>query len=151
MSKATTKPVDLEKALKGEPVVLRNGTKAYIRHRESEVQTSYPLIGYVVSGKTAGVGWTECGHFYEDKWESEYDITGMWVEPIEFKYWDMVSKDIKYLAKDANGDWYSYYEKPDLRQRIWIGEGRRNTTVLNSSLFPDCDWENSLIERPENE
>ena len=37
MSTKELKPFDLQAALKGEAVMLRNGDKAYIRHHETEM------------------------------------------------------------------------------------------------------------------
>lgn len=152
--KTDTKTFDLEKALKGEPVVLRNGTKAYIRHYETELDTSDPLVGYVVRrGMADQFQWMEGGHYWSDG-ESEYDIVGMWVEPIVFDHWHILIEDVKYLAKDRDGDWIGYGEKPSKEEGIWAAQsldGYYSVESLNPTLFPECDWENSLIKRPENE
>lgn len=152
--KTETKPFDLERALKGEPVVLRNGTKAYIRHYEEELDTSYPLMGCIVGeGKIVFEQWSEGGRLYGDKGESEYDIVGMWVEPLVFEHWSLLSEDIKYLAKDGDGRWFGYRGKPSREADHWFNHSSIDCCPLEAlkpSLFPDCDWENSLIERPEN-
>lgn len=46
MSIKTIKPFDLQAALNGEPVMLRGGTKAYVRHCETEFNIPYPLMGW---------------------------------------------------------------------------------------------------------
>ena len=151
--KTDTKPFDLERALKGEPVVLRNGRKAYVRHRETELDTGHPLTGYGVKGSEGDIlTWTEDGYFLEDKEESGFDIAGVWTEPLVFEHWDLLCDDIKYLAKDGDGDWYGYREKPSKEEWEWGTQrydGYYSVEALNPSLFPDCDWENSLIKRPE--
>ena len=154
--KTDTKPFDLERALKGEPVVLRDGTKAYIRHRETQIKTNYPLIGYIADGKTEGniMSWTEDGRCFWYQEDSLSNIAGMWVEPLVFEHWDLLNKDIKYLAKDSNGRWYGYRGKPSKEIDYWFDYSSAkyySLEALESSLFPECDWESSLIERPENE
>lgn len=148
---------DLEKALKGEPVVLRNGLKAYIRHHETQVKTMFPLIGYVSNGLIAGKGvsWTEDGRYYwSDDDKSAYDIVGMWPEPLEFEHWGLLREDIKYLAKDRDNRWYGYGRKPTKDENEWdvprFG-GCYPLASLNPTMFPECDWKHSLMERPENE
>lgn len=146
---------DLQKALRGEPVVLRNGLKAYIRHRETELETA-PLLGFFMRDGSLGIGaWEECGANYWSRrtGESDYDIIGMWTEPLEFKHWDLLTEDIKCLAKDRTGHWYGYSGKPTKKDGCWDAppdSGCYIVNALNSSIFPECNWENSLIERPEN-
>lgn len=147
---------DLQKALKGEPVVLRDGTKAFVRYRETQVKTNYPLIGYVADGKTEGniMSWTEDGRVFWDREGMWGDIVGMWSKPIVFEHWGLLLEDIKYIAKDDNGRWFGYVRKPSKDEWGW-GITLPYTDYyllagLDRSLFPDCDWENSLLERPEN-
>lgn len=74
------KPFDLDKALAGEPVVLRNGLKAYVKHNLEDYHFDFPLRGYLISD----------GYAFERSWTidglsflvgSEYDVIGMWEEP----------------------------------------------------------------------
>lgn len=146
---------DLKRALKGEPVVLRNGTKAYVRHRETRLKTDYPMIGYVEEGGTVDIMlWTEDGHEHVYKVKSEYDIVDMWSEPLVFEHWGLLREDIKYLAKDADERWFGYSEKPSMDEEDWhvqFGDVYYSVSSLKPTFFPDCDWENSLMERPEND
>lgn len=146
---------DLERALAGEPVVLRNGLKAYIRHHETELDAAPPLLGFFVRGGSLGLGqWAECGKHYWSDGESDYDIVGMWVEPPVFEHWGLLRDDIKYLAKDRDNRWYGYGRKPTKDENEWdmprFG-GFYPLVSLNPTLFPECDWEHSLMERPEND
>lgn len=79
----TMKPFDLEKALAGEPVVLRNGLKAYIKHNLEDYQEldfDFPLRGYLISeGYAFERSWTIDGLSFLV--ESKYDVIGMWEEP----------------------------------------------------------------------
>ena len=76
------KPFDLDKALAGEPVVLRNGLKAYIKHNLEDYQEldfDFPLRGYLISeGYAFERSWTIDGLSFLA--ESEYDVIGMWEE-----------------------------------------------------------------------
>ena len=48
---------DVERALAGEPVILRCGVKAYVRHREEEFKLRYPLMGVVLDGVSPRARW----------------------------------------------------------------------------------------------
>lgn len=82
------KKFDLKAALNGEPVMLRNGYKAYIKYnllddiKSLNVKVGmYPLVGYRL----------ECNYINNTSWDvlgiakysatREYDIIGMWEEP----------------------------------------------------------------------
>lgn len=82
------KKFDLKAALNGEPVMLRNGYKAYIKYNLLDEIKSlnvkigmYPLVGYRL----------ECNYINSTFWDvlgiakysatREYDIIGMWEEP----------------------------------------------------------------------
>lgn len=79
---------DLEKALAGEPVVLRDGSKATIFYNLNQTfgenASDFPLQGvlnltdgYISSVKT----WTINGSYRGDNIKSDEDIIGMWEEP----------------------------------------------------------------------
>lgn len=76
----TLKPFNLQKALSGKAVKLRNGEKAYVRHYESElpVSDSQELFGYRANGKR--ITWGLKGNFFPDSSESSLDIMGMYLE-----------------------------------------------------------------------
>lgn len=82
------KEFDLKAALNGEPVMLRNGYKAYIKYNLlDEIKSlnvkigKHPLVGYRL----------ECNYINSTFWDvlgiakysatREYDIIGMWEEP----------------------------------------------------------------------
>lgn len=55
-------PFDLGRALAGEPVVLRDGQKAYVRYYETELYSGYPLLGMVLDGGSfMTAAWTLSG------------------------------------------------------------------------------------------
>ncbi|WP_241951464.1 pyruvate kinase [Pasteurella multocida] len=78
------KPFDLEKALAGEPVVLRGGCKAYVKFKLPEPYTTkMPLVGYYENalGRSVDMLWFENGHSSDEEDTHILDIYGMWEEP----------------------------------------------------------------------
>lgn len=77
--KANLKPFDLLAALNGEPVMLRNDSKAFVRHHETEVVVveGWQLWGVVIGNSSSMVTWTKSGGYNMDGDESGLDIIGM--------------------------------------------------------------------------
>nr|DAI51776.1 MAG TPA: hypothetical protein [Caudoviricetes sp.] len=103
------KKFDLKAALNGEPVMLRNGYKAYIKYnllddiKSLNVKVGmYPLVGYRL----------ECNYINNTSWNvlgiakyratREYDIIGMWEEP------KISIEDLPKPFKPKEGDEYFY-------------------------------------------
>ncbi|AWB52375.1 pyruvate kinase [Pasteurella multocida] len=77
------KKFDLEKALAGEPVVLRNGKKAFVKFvLENPVCEECAMIGYVIDdrGRDSLIGWYKNG-LYASCGGDGLDIIGMYEEP----------------------------------------------------------------------
>jgi len=79
-------PFNLERALAGEPVKLRDGSKAYVKYvMPEEYKGDYPLNGYCfakyLSGKPTVEQWTLEGREYALEGDYEADIIEMWKEP----------------------------------------------------------------------
>ena len=78
-------PFNLEKALSGEPVMLRNGSKGFIKFLMPETYEGvYPYQGYYFTynnTKTTPTSWSETGLINEEYPNSPEDIVGMWKEP----------------------------------------------------------------------
>lgn len=88
------KPFDLEKALAGEPVQLRDGRKAKLIFKIPDelvfsggLIQEYPLLGFIY--KRNGVlhhtkeYWSLDGGYMIDSDENELDIVGLWEESLE--------------------------------------------------------------------
>ncbi|HDR1908477.1 TPA: pyruvate kinase [Pasteurella multocida] len=80
------KKFDLEKSLTGEPVVLRNGSKAFIvKHIPEDhiKKEECELIGYLVEGSKfhSCATWTKDGKYNPCFSSHIYDIIGMYEEP----------------------------------------------------------------------
>ena len=65
--------------------------------------------------------------------------------------WDHVLKNCNWLARDINKKVYVYEQKPVLGDGFWIvSEGLFFPADCLASLVKgDCDWQDSLVERPQ--
>lgn len=87
------KPFNLEEALAGEPVILKNGKKAYIGLNlynlgVLESTTVYPLQGVIIEKDGSDFNdesWTLDGKRDVSKNFDSLDIIGMWEEPIKLE------------------------------------------------------------------
>lgn len=84
------KEFNLDAALNGEPVLLRNGRKAYVRYKIPDCyvgnngeEIEFPLHGYVIKAynimEIPNMFWAIDGRVYKDD-EDAFDIVGMWEE-----------------------------------------------------------------------
>lgn len=87
------KPFNLDDALSGKPVKLRDGSKAYVFGCISDdFKTTYPLRGFIVEKNNIGeltvgraMSWKLSGKYHVDT-ENFGDIVGMWEEePIKYR------------------------------------------------------------------
>lgn len=76
------KQFDLQAALNGEAVMLRDGSKAFVRHHETEVEVGdhWRLWGVITTegGSATPAWWPKEGRFSELPKEHYQDIIGMW-------------------------------------------------------------------------
>lgn len=81
MNTKELKPFDLQAALNGEPVMLRNGQKAFVRHHETEQPTGPYLqlwgAGCRKDGSAWVLAWSKDGLYDIDGCASDLDIIGM--------------------------------------------------------------------------
>ena len=151
------RPNWLDEALAGHPVALRNGCLGYVRHYETSLQMNKPLLGVIIGkGKVHPAAWSISGE-YSASQPHNSDILGLHVESLEFLGWDVLNEFTRYIAKDADGYWYGYTSRPTIPDdaRWWVvdtaGEDSCSLAGLKKELFPECDWKQSLIERPSEE
>lgn len=81
-----SEPFDLERALAGEPVKLRNGKKAYMKYiMPPEYKGSYPIRGYIIDPSSANEvepnSWTLDGMGCVPTDVHSLDIISMWKDP----------------------------------------------------------------------
>lgn len=74
-------PFDLNRALNGEPVLLRNGAKAFVKFQLNKPDDDV-LVGYVTDGKVDNLcRWWLDGVSVLGDGNEPCDIVGMWQEP----------------------------------------------------------------------
>lgn len=111
---------DLDAALQGEPIKLKNGLKAFIYNDLSrtghKVLTEFPLRGYVIlPNGIEPYCWTSRGRYLIEK-EDEHDIAGMWYDdPNDILYsaytrnkritYIGCSHPVEVVGKHKNGNW----------------------------------------------
>lgn len=145
------RPEWLDKALDGHPIALRNGGIGYVRHYET---SHHMLLGVIIEkGKVHSAAWSIRGE-YSASQPHNSDILGLYMESLEFSGWDLLNESIRYIAKDADGYWYGYTSRPTVAEgnNWWVEEFWEEAHFLSGlkkELFPECDWRNSLIARPE--
>ena len=86
------KKFNLEEALSGTPVKLRNGKKAYVIGRVPDgINIDYHLLGFCFTTNPTGeltanaACWALSGNIYANT-EHGTDIVGMWEEPIKYRH-----------------------------------------------------------------
>lgn len=108
------KKFDLKAALNGEPVVLRDGRKAFVLCDVTDyfniTSESGRLIGVKGNIKSndvffGTVSWTTSGHYYESHDKHKYDIIGMWEEP------KISIEDLPKPFNPKDGDKYFYFSE----------------------------------------
>lgn len=149
----TLKPEWLDEALDGHPIALRNEGIGYVRHYETSHYMDKPLLGVIIGqGKVHPAAWSILGEYSTSKSHNS-DILGLHLESLEFLGWDVLNEFTRYIAKDADGCWHGYTSRPIILEGYswWApeeGEDTCDLSALKKELFPECDWRNSLIERP---
>lgn len=119
------KPFDLQDALSGKAVMLRDGTKAYVRHHETElpVINHSRLTGFLMDGSQ--LRWCENGHYYGEDKLSDYDIIGMYPET-------RVINGFEVPAPETH--------EPKFREEYFI------PSILNSELYERIQWHDLKCE-----
>lgn len=130
------KPFDLQAALKGEPVMLRNGQKAFVRHHETEQPTGscWELwgIGNRKDGSTMFLQWSTGGRYDMDYAVSDLDIIGMYQKTHIVNGFEVPAPETE------EPDDYTKYYAPNL----FVDE-------MHSGLIwhRNSEWDNRLIRR----
>lgn len=107
------KEFNLDAALNGEPVKLRNGNKAFICYKLSRYfkywdgsPINFNICGYILNSNNditmLNTAWTEDGKWTIDEAESDRDIIGMWEDP------KISIEDLPKPFKPKDGEPYFY-------------------------------------------
>lgn len=125
------KPFDLQAALSGKAVMLRDGRKAYVRHHETElaVNSTCAIFGYASEG--TALAWCACGHYLEGR-QTNFDIIGMYPETRIINGFEVPAPESKepeygaryYLAAPDSIHFYGAYawSRHELNN-IWLKRG----------------------------
>lgn len=133
MNTKNLKPFDLQAALHGDPVMLRDGSKAFVRHYEAEqkVNDESRLFGVVVHewSTCTVMTWSTQGRFYGGLvGDSSLDIIGMWTEPR--------------ITRIINGFEVPAPETEEPR----VDSVYFSTTLLSGELYGDYAWANDNFD-----
>lgn len=128
------KPFDLQAALSGKAVMLRDGEKAFVRHHETEHPTAKdePLLGYREAGS-----WSWCADGASDSTggESPFDIIGMYPETRIINGFEVPAPETKKPALDTK------YYTPLLTNNgfccgvRWDDDGSDNRSLQRGLVF----------------
>lgn len=125
---------NLQKALQGEPVVLQLYDDKIVKC-------------YISSSKFHGnnrfiVEFTTKNQHYSDTYSinklHQY-VLGMWVEPVKFDYWNVLSKDVMKIKRHVEGWWILVDKDHQLIATI-------SSKACVQGFFPDCPA-GTVIER----
>jgi hypothetical protein len=105
--KTNLKHFNLEAALNGEPVMLRDGRKAFVRHHETEVMVGdcWQIWGTTIESPSL-IAWSKGGGYYLDGDISGLDIIGMWTEPRITRIINGFEVPAPETEEPKRGDWY---------------------------------------------
>lgn len=78
MKNKVLKSFNIQDALSGKAVMLRDGTKAFVRHHETElpIDENVCLTGFTAKGSL--LTWCENGNYFATSSNTNYDIIGMY-------------------------------------------------------------------------
>lgn len=134
------KEFNLDEALNGKPVKLRNGKKAYIGYKTPDYYVSdngreikFPLHGYIIKAyniiEAPYMFWNINGRAYKDGIDNASDIIAMWEEP-KISIEDLPKP---FIPKEDNEYWVI---SPDCFKPLKYRAANLNhPSILNSNCF----------------
>ena len=129
------KEFNLEAALNGEPVMLRNGEKAYIFKNIQDIhildfKVDYPLIGMMHNHAPVQT-WSLDGRISLVSDYSNGDIIGMWEEPKK----QISIEDLPKPFKPKTGDEYKYIVGVEVFRRISVGDSFDKSLSMGGQCY----------------
>ena len=132
-------------------VKLRDGSKARIYATDGA--DPWTVHGAVLKESNwIAIDWA--GVEFKPAEKADYDIIGPWTDKLNCdKLWPLLPPWIKYLAMDANNEWYSYSLKPyaGLSSNWFHNSLECSVCYVPKDYAPiySGDWKDSLVERPQ--
>lgn len=128
------KLLDLQAALAGKAVMLRNGEKAYVRHHETGLDVGdCSLLGYTASGDT--LSWRADGRSDPTYREPGYDIIGMYLGTRNINGFEVPAPETSPLIQGT----YFYIASPTADQLyvkdIWSGQHMDRVRLERGLVF----------------
>lgn len=129
------KEFNLEAALNGEPVMLRNGEKAYIFKNIQDThildfKVDYPLIGMMHNHAPVQT-WSLDGRISLVSDYSNGDIIGMWEEPKK----QISIEDLPKPFKPKTGDEYKHIVGVEVFRRISVGDSFDKSLSMGGQCY----------------
>ena len=129
------KEFNLEAALNGEPVMLRNGEKAQIFKNIQDIhildfKVDYPLIGMMHNHAPVQT-WSLDGRISLVSDYSNGDIIGMWEEPKK----QISIEDLPKPFKPKTGDEYKYIVGVEVFRRISVGDSFDKSLSMGGQCY----------------
>lgn len=165
------KAFNLDAALNGEPVLLRNGSMARVCYKTPDCyvgndgeEIEFPLHGYVIKAyniiETPNMFWTIDGRVYKDD-EDALDIVGMWEEPeltsaqvLEKAYQEclhIINSELEgvftIIGKTKLGDYILAYPGETMRHHI-VSEGSEGWELYVEPKQPEPDTITVTLPKP---
>ena len=127
------KPFNLQEALTGKPVILRNGDEAYIKHFESELMVTAEsrVVGYSEGGLL--LSWCPEGRYNPELQElHHWDIVGMYPETKVINGFEVSAPETeelecgtRYYVASREGRLFHFcaiWDDHDM-DKLWLGRG----------------------------
>ena len=96
-------------------------------------------------------GWSDVtGEPYFNWYDFDYRVKELTKPSID---WKSVHQKFKWLARDSNGSAFLFPNKPKMCEYCWIlrGDVSHAAEPFASYVPGNCDWKDSLVERPSKE
>ena len=131
---------------KGKFYRTRGGHKVEILR--TDLKNNYPIVGVITdsNGHERYTSWSD-GGIWLKRADNIYDILGEWEEVLDFDPYCLPQWADKWIAMDADGEWYCYSEKPDMNSRNKVHLSHGNTTRIQADFAPknySGNWKDSL-------
>lgn len=135
------KPFDLEAALQGEPVKLRNGSKAFICYKLSRdfkywdgSPINFNICGYILNFNgdivILNTAWQEDGKWIMGETKSDRDIIGMYEEPTP-----TVTLTLPKPFKPKEGDIYFYIHSHETNAYLEVHDSVWDNSRYDQLLY----------------